>query len=314
IFNIIYYQQNYLQQNIKEYKKSSHSNQISQEFSIQALDQIDNFQKNLIKRIGNYCQLKYKFWQKLKTEGFQNMNNFQQASIQLSNLGLELKNEYQNQLKKLNLNWAKENITFFRIKSIYFALILNDFVSALKQENIVYELLQRDSNKGNDIVQNYTIIKGNLQLLKISISKDRGRILNKSNNKIANFFNYQLQDFKQLTYINDLMPSFLKNIHNQLITNMLDRGYSKLVMNINKTFFMDKQGFITPINIYICNQDGYYDDFVMNSFLQEYKYFIYNTLNFNFIFEIQRLDQYQCQLIKYLTNDIKLKFKIKNTL
>lgn len=32
------------------------------------------------------------------------------------------------------------------------------------------------------------------------------------------------------------MPYFLNVIHNSLISNMVDRGYSKLVMNINPTF------------------------------------------------------------------------------
>jgi hypothetical protein len=49
--------------------------------------------------------------------------------------------------KRLNLNSAKENIIFFRVKSIYYTIIMNDLVSSSKEENIFYELLQRDSNK-----------------------------------------------------------------------------------------------------------------------------------------------------------------------
>jgi len=47
------------------------------------------------------------------------------------------------------------------------------------------------------------------------------------------------------------MPEFISSVHDDLINNLLNRGFSDLVRGKRQTFCIDFEGFIFPINLYL---------------------------------------------------------------
>jgi len=70
----------------------------------------------------------------------------------------------------------------------------------------------------------------------VSLIKERGKILNASKNQLLGFFGFQLDESKELNYIEQLMPSFISTAHNGLMFNFIRRGYSVVFNRGHHTF------------------------------------------------------------------------------
>ncbi|KRX07425.1 hypothetical protein PPERSA_03258 [Pseudocohnilembus persalinus] len=88
----------------------------------------------------------------------------------------------------------------------------------------IAELYKRDSGKESTMITNLSISEGNLVSLVVSIAKQKGKIISQISPKVAQFFGYSLQEFQNIQNINVLMPEFLKNIHDDILENMINRS------------------------------------------------------------------------------------------
>lgn len=100
--------------------------------------------------------------------------------------------------------------------------------------------------------------------------------------KVAHFFGFTKKEFEtNITTINQLMPEFISNIHDQLIHNMVDRGYSYIVNKNRRAFLVDSKQFIQTIKLHIDNFFLYDNDFCMNGCVLKYQssseYLIFST-------------------------------------
>lgn len=63
------------------------------------------------------------------------------------------------------------------------------------------------------------------------------------------------------------MPQFLSRIHDSLIENYIDRGYSKFFESGVQSFAVDTIGFIFPVQIYFSSVFEKVDDFCLNAII-----------------------------------------------
>ncbi|KAL4450874.1 hypothetical protein ABPG74_011716 [Tetrahymena malaccensis] len=239
---------------------------LNEELQIKDLIQVEEFKNQLLNPIKEYCQLKINFWQKLRG-GFSNFEQLKQYTQPISQFGMELTQKFKTELNKLQGTQIRNNTLFYKIKSLMSVIVVNEINIAYKDQSYVKDLLKRDDSNRSDTLSNTNLLFGNIDYIIISVSKDRGKMLQKSTEKLARFFDYNLQDFELIKYIKLLMPSFIGNIHNTLVENMLIRGYSSCVSSVINSFGLSKYGFIFPLNIYINHLYENREDFQMHGTL-----------------------------------------------
>ncbi|EAS01146.2 transmembrane protein, putative (macronuclear) [Tetrahymena thermophila SB210] len=239
---------------------------LNEELQIKDLIQVEEFKNQLLNPIKEYCQLKINFWQKLRA-GFSNFEQLKQYTQPISQFGIELSQKFKQEISKLEGTQIRNNTLFYKIKSLMSVIVVNEINIAYKDQSYIKDLLKRDDTNRSDTLSNMNLLFGNIDYIIISVSKDRGKMLQKSTEKLARFFDYNLQDFQLIKYIKLLMPSFIGNIHNNLVENMLFRGYSSCVSSVINSFGLSKYGFIFPMNIYINHLYENREDFQMHGTL-----------------------------------------------
>ncbi|KAL4494981.1 hypothetical protein ABPG72_015681 [Tetrahymena utriculariae] len=239
---------------------------INEELQIKDLIQVEEFKNKLLNSIQEYCQHKINFWQKLRG-GFSNFEQLKQYTQPISQFGIKLTSKFKSELSKLSGTQIRNNTLYYKIKSLMSVIVVNEINIAYKDQSYIKDLLKRDDANRSDTLSNTNLLFGNIDYIIISISKDRGKMLQKQTEKLARFFDYNLQDFQLIKYIKLLMPSFIGNIHNILVENMLIRGYSSCVSSVINSFGLSKFGFIFPLNIYINHLYENREDFQMHGTL-----------------------------------------------
>ncbi len=113
------------------------------------------------------------------------------------------------------------------------------------------------------MLHNVQILNGNVFNLLVSYSKERGKILNKMNKNMADFFSYEdLDEFENAAgNIKCFMPPYIKNIHDKLMDCMIERGTSHLIKSSKPIYVQDKNFYVKPAKLYLDNCFGFFDDF-----------------------------------------------------
>lgn len=68
-----------------------------------------------------------------------------------------------------------------------------------------------------------------------------------------------------LVNLNEVMPSYIGEIHTNLIENYLVRGYSQRIGASFPAFALSSQLFLIPVNIFLSSTQLYPNDFVLNA-------------------------------------------------
>lgn len=165
-----------------------------------------------------------------------------------------------------------------------------------KYEEVIKEMKKRDSLGNNLTFNTENILRGKMQTVIISLASQKGKLIRKagaSDLKLDAFFGYVSSDViaatasvgaassavspNSLTHVTQLMPAFLGEIHEALVSNYLVRGQSRFVKGSNYTFGQDNKGFIMPLSVSIENIFGIKDDFHLYAsllLLENHKEFI----------------------------------------
>ena len=93
--------------------------------------------------------------------------------------------------------------------------------------------------------------------------KDRGKILNQLNPRMAEIFEWDGPSFVKIENIKKFMPSFIGEIHDFFMENYILMGHSSLLKSSTTTFIGTQKNFIKPAKLYLDYFWGHFDDFVM---------------------------------------------------
>ncbi|KAL4466084.1 hypothetical protein ABPG74_004321 [Tetrahymena malaccensis] len=239
------------------------NSQIKETVKTKEVEKTLSLKQNLLPLFVNFVSSKISYWQKVKN-GFENMDQYSKQTILLSKNSLTIKEKFNELLQTQNQNIClDQNAIVIKLISIYKCVIMNQLSQSYKYESQFLNLKKSDFSKPCFIINQYNLANHDVQHFIISISKERGKILNKKTQEQANLFGYYLKDFEQIQHIEQLIPPFISVCHNQLIENMIQRGASLYLERSKQTFAKNCQGFIFPVNIYLDHFHQYFDDFCM---------------------------------------------------
>ncbi|EAR87546.2 hypothetical protein TTHERM_00069530 (macronuclear) [Tetrahymena thermophila SB210] len=281
---------------------------IKEELDTSQIFQTDEIISEIIPELAQYIEHKIQFWRKLLVSESQDILSFYKLATDLSKKSKKIQKIYQKNLQTItNKVTTSSNITLAKIIEIYKCTVTSDYLQAFKFSQLYSALYNRDLQKSQIIINSYNIVKGNVQTIKISLSQDLGKIISQKTEKLANFFGYLQKEFQQIDKINELMPQFISQIHDNCINNMIQRGFSPIISDKISTFIKNKDSFIEPINLYLQNHQNQAEDFCLQAILlktvQQREYIVFDeqgyiqgiTQNmFNLIF--QKREKYDKQI------------------
>ena len=219
----------------------------------------------LEEKMKKLLQIKIHFWETYK-EGF---DSYDELLSNISHFFIKL-SSFEAHLQELSSSMSvqQEKIVLLRIWSIFSCIILNQLPESVKLEekidNIKKRFLHIDKEKLSPVV----FLKDNLVICEASFLNRDGKILDSSKKeKLAKFFGYTMEDLKQITSINMLMPNFIAEVHTKLIfwSFVKTRKDQLLTEWEIISHGINKEGFIFPLKIFLGFNLSYKDDYVANA-------------------------------------------------
>ncbi|EAR82350.2 transmembrane protein, putative (macronuclear) [Tetrahymena thermophila SB210] len=247
----------------QQYIKNNVNQEYREDLDLTVVWKMEELKQNFVPKISQALNHKVVYWEKMK-QGFSKMEDCMKYSIEKIQDIERLDKFFQLELSRMGSD-EKSCYIYYKICSMFEILVRNQIVSAMKLELNANELRKRDQSKPSDQIHNFKLAKQQVISFLVSFSKDRGRIVSKKTAYTAKFFGYQQDEVDNIKYINDLMPKYISNIHNQLMENMNWKGTSKYIKGSIKSYYSDKNGFIYPIKTFLDHSFGHFDDFCLLS-------------------------------------------------
>ncbi|KAL4484520.1 hypothetical protein ABPG74_019697 [Tetrahymena malaccensis] len=195
-------------------------------------------QNQLVPLLAEYTRSKLQHFQQLMSSA-SSMESIRNASKQL----------YAKQIK---------------IRYIFQIIIFNEVKKPLLLERQMANLIQKGSARPLDELNSFQLVNGNIITILTSPNQNF-KIMNHSNTQLADFFGYNQIQFSNVKKIENLMPSYISNIHSQLISGFIHKGHSNILSTNHKVFSLSKNGFIFPVNLQVSINYQYNDDFIMTA-------------------------------------------------
>ncbi|KAL4426329.1 hypothetical protein ABPG74_011481 [Tetrahymena malaccensis] len=247
----------------QQYIKNNVNQEYKEDLDLSVVWKMEELKQNFVPKIAQALNHKVVYWEKMK-QGFSKMEDCMKYSIEKIQDIEKLDKFFQIELSRMGAD-ERNCYIYYKICSMFEILVRNQIVSAMKLELNANELRKRDQSKPSDQIHNFKLAKQQVISFLVSFSKDRGRIVSKKTAYTAKFFGYKQDEVDTIKYINDLMPKYISNIHNQLMENMNWKGTSKYIKGSIKSYYSDKKGFIYPIKIFLDHSFGHFDDFCLLS-------------------------------------------------
>ncbi|KAL4453116.1 hypothetical protein ABPG74_015347 [Tetrahymena malaccensis] len=238
----------------KKQERRSKLNKSASELTIYSIITVDQMCHEFVPLFISVIDKKYNYWNGMQ-KGYKTINDFQNDSLKLMKEVHNLRESYLRQMKviKDSIPEVELNLQFQRLTQIFLLFIANDCNKAMSLELLILDLKKRDSLAESDSLKNTNLIKGEICILEVSLSENLGRITSVRDQKAASFFGYQqIEDFKKINSINELMPQFIGKVHNQLIKSYI-KGLTVRSQNgdsVVQTFIRMKDGYIHPIKVH----------------------------------------------------------------
>ncbi|KAL4497192.1 hypothetical protein ABPG72_019512 [Tetrahymena utriculariae] len=238
----------------KKQERRSKINKSASELTIYSIISVDQMCHDFVPLFIQVIDKKYNYWNGMQ-KGYKTINDFQDDSLKLMKEVQNLRDSYIRQMKiiKDSIPEVELNLQFQRMTQIFLLFIANDCNKAMNLELLILDLKKRDSLAETDSLKNTNLIKGEICVLEVSLSENLGRITSVKDQKASSFFGYhQIEDFKKVNSINELMPSFVGKVHNQLIKSYI-KGLTVRSQNgdsVVQTFIRMKDGYIHPIKVH----------------------------------------------------------------
>lgn len=193
--------------------------------------------------------------------GYPTMEQTLACSVTFARKLQQIQSEYELALSRYEGN--KQCLILHKLISAFDAVVKNDVQQVQQSELFVNELKKKEQSKSSDLLNNTQIANGFNANLVVSFVKDRGRILNQLNPKMAEIFEWDGPSFVKIENIKKLMPNFISEIHDFFMENYILMGRSSLLKSSTQTFIGTQKNFIKPAKLYLDYFWGHFDDFVM---------------------------------------------------
>ncbi|CAD8084216.1 unnamed protein product [Paramecium sonneborni] len=211
-------------------------------------------------------QAKINFWNKL-INGYQDIDQFLQEALKtakrMQRCREEIENRFdliQNKLK----NQQGTDIISLRIIQIYYCAIYTNQFQSIQIEKNIDDLLKSERFKQDESLDNIQLVQDRLVILKSSFVSKRGELIDVNYKQMSKFLNETEETCKAIKHCSQLMPSYLSQIHEQLMENYIQNGFSKLMIHGESSFYQSPSGYIEPCSINLFNFYNGTDDFILN--------------------------------------------------
>lgn len=109
----------------------------------------------------------------------------------------------------------------------------------------IEEVLKYEKSMNSDKIMNISLIEDEVAVIKCSICKQKGALHSTDRKSLAKFFGYGSDvEFREIHHINQLMPSFIAEVHDSILDNYLQRGKSTIFTQGQQVFIQNKQQYI----------------------------------------------------------------------
>ncbi|KAL4482254.1 hypothetical protein ABPG72_018035 [Tetrahymena utriculariae] len=257
--------------NLQNQKMSSYSRYdqvVIQKNQVKLIEKSEKIKGVLLPLLRKYIIQKTSYFEKLR-QGYQKIDDLQIEISKLTKFGWNIQKIYSQYFKKISYSsQIIQSITMLKLQSIYKCTVLNEYVNSLQIEQQIQDLQLKDLSKPQNQIHSVNIINQKIVHFLVSIAKDKGKILTNTNQckkSLCRFLGRPLSDDKKITHIDIFMPNFFQEIHNELMSNMINKGSSKLLEQSYHTFAQNFKSFIFPINLYLDSTYHFKDDFCVNA-------------------------------------------------
>ncbi|CAD8096407.1 unnamed protein product [Paramecium primaurelia] len=223
--------------------------------------------------IAQILQMKLKYWERLQ-QGYQKIEELAKQSENLSNLLIKLKNlvfcELQINVFSIQKDLFKLNILDLRLLSLIFSGVLNDFHITLEIEQRIEELLSFERNLQSRNILNTNLLNDEMILVSVSMLKNQGQIMVSNRTRMQKFFQYPTEDsFMQIQHINQLLPKYLQEKHDEFMNNFLKIGESDLFDQSRDVFPIYQTGFSFNSTLQLVHSYDNLDDYIVTAAIKQ---------------------------------------------
>ena len=256
------------------------------EIKIEEIDKERQLTENLFDQNGN-MQIKEFFAFTMQKENLENgMKNLLKSKISLWEKFLNGFQSYEEAIKKLNifskkalsykkklessLKTTKDNVILYKFCSIYNCAIVSRIIDAVKYEDEIENVRKRYIRAELNQLSPMIFFQNNYITCEASFLSSKGEILESSKNaKFAKFFNYTMEETKNITNLETLMPQMISENHHKFVKWSLNRPTKELIAKKPEfmSFALDKDELVFPVKIFLSHRFNYANDFVMHAAL-----------------------------------------------
>ena len=222
-----------------------------------------SFEKNM----KNLLQSKIGFWEHYK-QGF---NSYEEIVAELYKL---VKNvfRFREKLERSTYQTTSENLVTLKFSSIFHCIIMNHLQEAHKVEDEIENIKKRYIKINKNSLSPLSFLEDNLVTCEASFLKLDGLILEKSKtDKLAHFFGYNTEEFKNVKYITEFMPEIVAANHKSFLNYSFAQTRKEMInsKSLIVSFAKEKKGFLFPIKIFLGHNLTNNTDYVMHAALMK---------------------------------------------
>ncbi|CAD8203797.1 unnamed protein product [Paramecium octaurelia] len=255
------------------------------EISLTQQWQTQNLYENLLQTFINLVDQKIEHWQNL-INGYPSLNPFQYNTQKLCEKIMNLRIALDKYIgvpqewfdmkttttkgisvKKLSHAQLNINVITLKLYSMFYSLVMNDFDRSVYVEQYVKDLTSNDRQKEIDIIDNISLYNDSTTIILVSIVKNKGKIVNKNQLALANFFHYvDANDFKEsVSQVHNLLPKTMMKGHEYLIDSFIQKGHSEYFIRKISGYYENKKGFVEKCYVKLGNLFEELDDYVITA-------------------------------------------------
>jgi len=205
-----------------------------------------------------------RFWETYKA-GHINLNTLMELNMKIDHEAREISQLWNDIIQSGKIAYS-EYMTYI----IFLNIVRNSPFTAEKllQKYMKFLMVTTGESKLNEIL-NHNIHLPNTVSIFAYMEKDRLGEITYISPQIEQF-GYKLEDFKEQN-VDYLIPGHYKEIHRQKLVTHIEFGNTNILHKNRYTFIMRKDGFISPINIYIAPVPYLQQRFMYAAFIRPQK-------------------------------------------
>ncbi|CAD8057519.1 unnamed protein product [Paramecium sonneborni] len=286
-FNLVQIEiSNKLRQEItkQQFQKILESNSTYVNFTSDDLVHLDVQSDILIPIIRKTLSAKLDVWKKL-LKGFSSVKQLQLELVKLAQeleqLRIKFKLIINRDVYEVNISQVN-NLYHLRMLSLYYSIIMNDQLHSFLCEKQYYLIYSYEQTLQQDQLNSIALVLDKVSIVTVSLVQSLGSILNTNKQQLGHMFNYKKsEEFQNINHLNQLMPDFMAQFHNQMLSNFLIKGDSPFMHQFRLIFGKAKDNFIFPLYLKLANDFSYQDDYVIKgiffSGVKKYDYLLFDS-------------------------------------